>query len=306
MTVAFNPVTQTVRAVGMDELVAAAFFNRPCYGAVFALHGVSEKFVEEKLEAAFAESVDRTYMTYRFGAQFVGKDFARNVYTHIEADDEEHDIPEVCEPVLPQTVDGFTEATEPYPRCMDWGADLVSINRNFIEHLHAMREGFKEMERLQDNDYDGDLEEFFNNLYSGLGDDGPEPTKRYFRGVAHPTAAGKRDVATFIDARTDGTPCTCGIGRGEFFEFPERRLNDMVFDFSRNELRVVPDCPDDAYPDMCGSCAVDPALDKPFLLPKPDAEPVEVMKYRVDIAALGEGDAFESFNHASCQCDFPS
>ncbi|KAJ3094069.1 hypothetical protein HDU96_001857, partial [Phlyctochytrium bullatum] len=62
----------------------------------------------------------------------------------------------------------------------------------------------------------------------------------------------------------------------------------------------------DAYPDMCGSCAVDPTLDKPFLLPKTDAEPVEVMKYRVDIAALGEGDAFESFNHASCQCDFPS
>ncbi|KAJ3102413.1 hypothetical protein HDU96_009643 [Phlyctochytrium bullatum] len=164
VTAAFDPMSQTVRGVGMNELMTAAFFNRPCYVSVFALDGVQK--------------------------QFVGKDFARNLHAHIRLDNdyddddeegEDEDDDSTLPPTRLPTVDGFHEATAPYL---------------------------------------------------------PFPGNRR---VVHPTAADKRDVATFIDTRTTFEPCMCELGDNSGSPFHTRLINNLVVDFSRNELEVFDD-----------------------------------------------------------------
>ncbi|KAJ3105421.1 hypothetical protein HDU96_008584 [Phlyctochytrium bullatum] len=313
VTVAFNPVTQTVKAVRFEELVAAAFFNKPCYGAVFALDGVSKEEAEEELEEAFADSVDRTYMMYRFGAQFIGKDFVRNAYTHTglaeeEEPDENYDGGRLYPALLP-AIDGFREVACPYPHIIEhWGGENIPYNRTFIERFYMMCESLNEMDRLiHIDDYDGSLGEFYTHATTrNVKDDQPELATRYLRGAVNPGTSGKRDVSTFIDANRSGAPCLCGIGPDHQLYIPKRNVNDMVFDFSRNELRVFPDYPANAYPDTCSSCSIDKAIDQPFLPFDQGEAGTEVLRYRVDITVLTAGDSFESFNHASCQCAFPS
>ncbi|KAJ3115535.1 hypothetical protein HDU96_000482 [Phlyctochytrium bullatum] len=327
VTVAFNPVTQTVKAIGFDELVAAAFFNQPCYGAVFALDGVSKEEAEEQLEEAFANSVDRTYMMYRFGAQFVGKDFARNVHTHIKAEDSRYihyNENDFTLPPSPVAVDGFEEATAPYRSPKYFSNDPTPFNRSFIERFCVSCESTKEFMRLvRTDEYTGSSQEFYAHAHTrDLNDDGPELVTRYFRGVTHPAAASTREMSTFVDASRPVSPCLCRYSRHYDLPIPTRFLNNMIVDFSRNELRVFPndDIPETCLPgddhtdskdgdgdggaDPCRSCAMDRNLDQPFHRVNQDG--AEVLKYRVDISALNDCDAFENFNHAGCNCWFPS
>eukprot|EP00112_Aurelia_sp_Birch-Aquarium-sp1_P025325 Seg837.2 transcript_id=Seg837.2/GoldUCD/mRNA.D3Y31 product="hypothetical protein" protein_id=Seg837.2/GoldUCD/D3Y31 len=69
-TVRYNPETQEVCGVALKSLLRDVFLNRPCYGSVYAVmqQDPNSKNVAKDFEA----SVDRSYMTMRHGAQFVG------------------------------------------------------------------------------------------------------------------------------------------------------------------------------------------------------------------------------------------
>ncbi|KAJ3102411.1 hypothetical protein HDU96_009641 [Phlyctochytrium bullatum] len=96
---------------------------------------------EEKLEEAFRNSVDRTYMTYRYGSQFVGKDFSRNVHAHTrfydngddhdrDHDDEDHEDHE-DEDDDDDDNDGLHEANAPHG---DHDHGIDSHDDNHLDH----------------------------------------------------------------------------------------------------------------------------------------------------------------------------
>ena len=69
-TVRYNPETQEVFGVALKSLLRDVFLNRPCYGAIY---GVMQQDCDSKNAAKdFEASVDRSYMTMRHGAQFLG------------------------------------------------------------------------------------------------------------------------------------------------------------------------------------------------------------------------------------------
>ena len=69
-TVRYDPETQEVCCVALKSLLRDVFLNRPCYGAIYAVmqQDPNSKNIAEDFEA----SVDRSYMTMRHGAQFLG------------------------------------------------------------------------------------------------------------------------------------------------------------------------------------------------------------------------------------------
>eukprot|EP00112_Aurelia_sp_Birch-Aquarium-sp1_P024856 Seg802.5 transcript_id=Seg802.5/GoldUCD/mRNA.D3Y31 product="hypothetical protein" protein_id=Seg802.5/GoldUCD/D3Y31 len=72
-TVRYNPETQEVFGVALKSLLADVFYNRPCFGSVYAVH--QQDPLHRNTRNDFMASVDRTYMTLRHGAQFVGGSF---------------------------------------------------------------------------------------------------------------------------------------------------------------------------------------------------------------------------------------
>ena len=75
-TVNYNPDTQEVCAIALENLLWSAFHSQRCYGSVYRVrqHDVTKKNVLED----FSASVDRTYMTLRHGAQFMGVELTEN------------------------------------------------------------------------------------------------------------------------------------------------------------------------------------------------------------------------------------
>eukprot|EP00112_Aurelia_sp_Birch-Aquarium-sp1_P025327 Seg837.4 transcript_id=Seg837.4/GoldUCD/mRNA.D3Y31 product="hypothetical protein" protein_id=Seg837.4/GoldUCD/D3Y31 len=69
-TVRYNPETQEVCGVTLKSLLKDVFLNRPCYGAVYAV--MQQDPNSKNIAKDFEASVDRSYMTMRHGAQFVG------------------------------------------------------------------------------------------------------------------------------------------------------------------------------------------------------------------------------------------
>ena len=69
-TVRYNPETQEVIGVALKSLLRDVFLNRPCYGAIYAV--MQQDPVCKNIAEDFEVSVDRSYMTMRHGAQFLG------------------------------------------------------------------------------------------------------------------------------------------------------------------------------------------------------------------------------------------
>ena len=69
-TVRYNPETQEVIGVALKSLLRDVFLNRPCYGAIYAV--MQQDPDSKNIAEDFQASVDRSYMTMRHGAQFLG------------------------------------------------------------------------------------------------------------------------------------------------------------------------------------------------------------------------------------------
>ena len=81
-TVRYDPDTQEGTAVALKSLLLDAFLNRPCYGAIYAVNQADECHQNPKLD--FHESVDRTYMSLRHNAQFVGTPMKENMTVKVK------------------------------------------------------------------------------------------------------------------------------------------------------------------------------------------------------------------------------
>ncbi|KAI8844834.1 hypothetical protein BC829DRAFT_283572 [Chytridium lagenaria] len=80
-TVSYNPVTQEALAIEFEDVLLSAFYGKPCYGSIFKEK--QQDSAERNPAVDFNASVDRTYMTYRFGSQFVGEGYLDNFYNRV-------------------------------------------------------------------------------------------------------------------------------------------------------------------------------------------------------------------------------
>ncbi|KAJ3101244.1 hypothetical protein HDU97_001541 [Phlyctochytrium planicorne] len=336
-TVSYNPVTQAVKAVDFKEVVAAAYYNRPLYGSIFKV--ISKNEGEADPVTDFNHCVDRSYMTHRFGSQFVGSDFVRNRHcnvTHWETrcNHQIFERREINGTGFEEDLverDGSDEIQEAESTTLKKCNHQLEVAPN-IEENPAVNEqdpshdSFKEVSTPFVQDYDEyDYEESWEHLLTSFGRIQQQfrfntPASMDYRlpaiagmrrrgpisdykAIFDSTNQNKREHTTLVDFRGVVRPCFCALCNGDFEEKSNisRPINDLVFDFTRNELKVTPEESFESFrPESCVSCPrVDDAPGAVF-----KEEDGEIFRYKVDISPLSESDCFESFNHAACQCHF--
>ncbi|KAJ3099772.1 hypothetical protein HDU96_010560 [Phlyctochytrium bullatum] len=303
--VAFDPVTQTVKAVEMEQLVTAAFLGEACYGSVFAVEKGDETTVEED----FDNAVDRTFMTYRFGTEFVGKDYLRNFNHHVTVDPAYLEK-RGCKPLPPDPyvgIDGFTEATpwvafQPWmPTPLDWS--IAASYARFAEPLRAQEKGSWYLPAMGTLAIPTPLHASDSTGKTRVkGKRPPGGATNYLHGV---TASPRgREFTSVVEAHGVVQPCLCDpVDQDPPKNITVRHINNLVFDFSRHELKVTPE---DAkfspgFPEQtCASCAAQTARAPLSGAPISNAAEITGLRYRVDIAPLQH--AVEPFFHASARC----
>ncbi|KAJ3100208.1 hypothetical protein HDU97_002440 [Phlyctochytrium planicorne] len=347
-TVSYNPVTQEVTAVDFKDVVAAAFYNRPLYGSIFKVYPqtkgqasyISVRFLEGTFKLSYANQVnpaadfnhcvDRSYMSCRFGSQFIGTDFPRNRHAYVtqHPDDEDNHYSYVGDEedngeavIISEEAEEESEAesnNEGSEADFDSSFDACSseilvdgfrvlttpFDRNFYaensaEHLFASFGRIQQEFTLNGTNFPfREVEALYELRKRGVIND-------YREAVLHPQG-GKREKTTLVDFIGSVHQCFCDYCIDYFTETGKisRPINDLVFDFSRYDLKVMPDeTLGDAMPESCSSC---PGIsDRPGVIFGTDQNgEAEVLKFKVDISPLPESDCFESFSHAAARCYF--
>ncbi|KAJ3101247.1 hypothetical protein HDU97_001544 [Phlyctochytrium planicorne] len=299
-TVSYNPVTQEAKAVDFKEVVAAAFYNKPCYGSIFKVIPRTPGIVDPKSD--FDNSVDRTYMTQRFGTQFVGTDYVRNFHTSVvpvSAHDLGYMIPGKSDEEEEEHSDGDDGYTSVGHSTLSGFKKFSTPIRSIEKERSTWPEFFKQLSLVQR--YVNNFPEVFFWDYYGYYDHS-DPNHKYK--LERPLAPdGVREQSDLVDLNDTISPCLCPLG-GPVQANVVRPINDLVFDFSRSTLTVTEEESFETYrPDSCRSCAaVDDGPGKTF---RDVEDSSQIMRFRVDITPLAMGDRFESFNHAGCQCAYP-
>ncbi|KAJ3096335.1 hypothetical protein HDU96_000795 [Phlyctochytrium bullatum] len=314
--VSFDPITQTVKAVKMEELVAAAFFNEACYGSVFAVERGEETSVEED----FDNAVDRTFMTYRFGTEYIGKDYLRNFNHHVTIDPDSLEEFSDYEPLPPDLyvgIDGFSEATtwaafrpgkrEPRmgPEPLDWST--VASYARIAEAIPSQHQcwytpavsDFVTLTKLATSAKTGKTRRV-------KGTQPPSGTTMYLRGLTESPRG--REFTSVVEANGKVDLCLCYLADQlppiNPINVTVRSINNLVFDFSRHELKVTPEHANfsPTHPEeTCASCAAQTAPSSEEPISRSPTKPG--LRYRVDISPLQHG--VEPFAHAGsyCSCD---
>ena len=292
--VRFNPDTQEVCVMPLDILLWSAFYNEACYGAIYK---VEQKYRKEDPETDFAESVDRNYMSMRHSAEFIGVDLA----------------------------DDFCVETTGFERWDKFTDKDSEIYLRMIEKLDS----HKNLHVGQDGKISGEIWEINRNWEAiserwGAGDlsfltSTPKGQEIYLDKLllSHKErACVSAAIVSSIDGPVaiKGRPmCCCFLGEfaqgcSQFADKCQRSLyNHLVFDFQESEMVVV------AGDDSGSACISRCFLDNVLIRHVKHASAEKKMKgirygkmkrFTVKIDALAEG--FQPFNHASCQCGFPS
>ncbi|KAJ3128310.1 hypothetical protein HK098_004719 [Nowakowskiella sp. JEL0407] len=326
--VSFNPVTQEVTAVYINELLTSVFYGTKCFGAVYKVSTNLSSVIDD-----LQNSVDRTYMMMRHGAEFVGKDFLGSFHTQIQIPDDSSN--EVI--YKPKT----TDSTAYGPRLLDsvevdgyeldetvfrsvLNIDMYGKNYdNWDYDLYKGEGGYGQqpyLKALVDFNDNPKVEQFklmdlchcVNICICTLGDTVYERQNYFDQKVGADGLPIDENSDDEMDEEEDNSDVVSEIEKDaeaeEVFHnnvyveemHPEsgkvKNLNVLIFDFSKNEMKVEPETTN-----SCESCL---HLDK-FTRDYSTDEECNFGSYRVDIVSLRESEKFSPFNHASCQCILP-
>ncbi|KAI8844835.1 hypothetical protein BC829DRAFT_419750 [Chytridium lagenaria] len=225
-TVSYNPVTQEALAVEIEDVLLSAFYGTPCYGAIF-------KVKQQNSAKTSTPVLIETYMTYRFGSQFVGDDYFDNFYNRVKCHIFES----------------------------DWASDDEETNTdsdsdNSGDGLHQDRLGYEDT--LLDVDPKNPGEEKggrdYSDAYRMPSQSPPPEIREYFPGYtvydhklarrngrSHHYAMQDYDTGSFTFKTLE--PNESIDDELTFFwvnpNSLSRNVNDMVFDFSRYQLAVT-------------------------------------------------------------------
>ncbi|KAJ3099773.1 hypothetical protein HDU96_010561, partial [Phlyctochytrium bullatum] len=266
------------------------------------------------VEEDFDNAVDRTFMTYRFGTEFIGKDYLRNFNHHVTIDPYLLKRNNNYEPLPPDRyvgIDGFAEATSwvafqrgvrerrKGPTPLDWST--VASYARIAEAIIPSHEESWYTPALSDLVTLTRLttSEKTEKTRRVKGSQPPGGTTNYLRGLTELPRG--REFTSVVEAHGEVQPCLCDPEQSPPTNLHVRSINNLVFDFSRYELKVTPEHANfsPTHPqETCASCAaqIAPSCDEP--ISRSPSKPG--LRYRVDISPLQ--DAVEPFAHAGSYC----
>ena len=135
-TVRFNPETQEVCALPLEQLLWDTFYSKPCYGCIYKvqMQGTEEKNPDRDFQA----SVDRSYMAYRHSAEFVGVELLESFRVNTEL--YENTIPYGCDEYMKSaSSDSFSSelSDSDYDSSKTNHSDSESDNESNVETEHT-------------------------------------------------------------------------------------------------------------------------------------------------------------------------
>jgi len=313
-TVNYNPRTQQATYMSAKSLLWAAFHERQCFGAVYrVMQSTGDSTCDDKdtsypcernAQKDFSDSVSRTYMCLRHGAEFIGRDFQSEIR---------------C-----------ASTGEPDKYCVDEYGDDAYISH---ETLRINRLYNREQDKVGPAPFD---EFTLQGVQECLWEKKFHTPEKYLSTIMHGGNENKIGFDEFARTRGQVTSmCACGIGGYEFeISNPQskiikdstrlnecRRINHLVFDFASKKLKVKihgnsgPAKEDICYRDSQGNigfgCSLSWGGAESFwnvmrgMLSELTANSSSdsVLMFTVNIADILSPAI--SFNHASCQCGFP-
>ncbi|UJR12040.1 hypothetical protein I4U23_016218 [Adineta vaga] len=272
--VRYDRNTQEVSEVDMEKLLADAFYNRNCYGSLYRVKRIDENRCQPTMD--LNSSVDRTYMTNRHQSQFIGQDLLPCLHFTLK------------DPQWP-----FSTREDAEGECKN------SFNEQDIlgwQRRHALKDRTEK-----------------------LVDDCPSAYTYSYRqeGCASDDILGYRENLLNQTEKQSGTSlfrmllakdhvardlCDCGMCDYQISKVHDliKIYNHLIFDFDTHQL-TVERLPDDAlsnirYDSLLRDCIR--TLQKSV----PQENPISL--YQVNIEKLTK--EIQGFNHASCQCGYPS
>ena len=339
-TVNYNPETNEVTSIPLYNLLYCVFYEEPSYGSIFkVMQGDGLRKNEEK---DFFNSVDRYFMLLRYGKEFLGVDVAEefccnlktlcNNYHCMECNGN-NDGEIKCH--INEVEDDVYLSTPKFERdangilCLD-GCNFHTLCR--YDRMHGLYKCSSDPHELVCIEYSKTYEGIRKYIYFAC-----EKIKMIDKSydkqiisaatnVNNVGAAIVRRLTKKIRSIKEQYECICGIGH----DIPSSIFSDacntvtfnhLIFDFDQQKLKVyeetneVEEAVDINVDDIDADDIKSPSNDKCCFLASFLRERVKCSfedlgnpdifgLFKVNIEAIC-GDEF-SFNHAGCQCFFPS
>ena len=326
-TVNYNPETNEVTSIPLNNLLYCVFYEEPSYGSVFKVNQADDLRTDE--EKDFFNSVDRNFMLLRYGKEFLGVDVAEHFCCNVKA---------LCNNYCCNVCNNYGE-----PECRINEVDSDDEENPSIPTFERDDNGIINLDGNNFNTlckYDRII-----NLHKGCGEmyhycEEDEGFRKYISiaceqiEMIHPTydeqlisaatkgnnigAAIVRRLTKKIKSIKESYGCMCGIGDtipSSFFSDACNTVtfNHLIIDFNKQKLKVFEetnealdiDKDDIETPGENKCCFLASCLQERVKCNLWDVDDPNIFGlFKVNIEAIC-GDDF-SFNHASCQCLSPT
>lgn len=312
-TVNYDPGKHEVVAVGLETLLKDVFYERASYGAIYK---VLQQDSKQNPAKDFFHSVDRQFMAVKYELPFFGVDIENDFRC------------KVGDSVSDDNPDSDDDSDD------DWScsSEEVDLNEDFVNKLDKMIDAIDLISnQLGEVDYD-EGEEMTDKLRCLV--DGHVTYKRSVERTSSSQYVGAA-ITRKLKKPVDVSDWKCVCGMGSIGDTVNKScttftFNHLIADFKNQNLVCMKE-----KENYCGECQKnikdEPKKSNGDCDDNEDEEKEEeeeeeegnilleslikeiryevknsipLHAYRVDISAIQDGSS--SFNHASCQCNYPS
>ncbi|UJR16991.1 hypothetical protein I4U23_003889 [Adineta vaga] len=283
-TVRYDRNTQQTCEVNMEQLLADTFYNRNCYGSLYRVKQKDENKREPMID--LDHSVDRTYMTNRHQSQFIGQDLLSKF--HIKIVDQ-------CDSDSEMDYDG--SITEEQILSYQRKNAVYDDNEHIVDRCLQMDMNNYSISTDED---DSDNEDDWNDGLPCTRDPTLDYREHLLEQIKHESGCNIFRMLLAKDHFIEQY-CNCPLFHSDIKQVRDiiHVYNHLIFDFNTHQLTV------ERLPDEPPSSRSQAPLPKfARLLQQTISQGNPICYYRVNIEKLAE--VTQGFNHASCQCNYPS
>lgn len=292
-TVKYDPETNKVTSVPLKHLFSAVFYEEPSYGSIFKVKQNNSSLKDETKD--LFDSVDRNFMCLRYGKEYFGIDMFEEFRCDIDVnyDTEDDDCYE----------DEFVVTR--YKRDKKGKVHINGSNFETLCSYDRTYHLYKSYRDFADSDFLESFESYFEKAMEDI-ELGSDSTKsKMITSMINPNRIGAaliRRLTTKVESHDEAYGCKCRIGDSVpsslFSDACETStFNHLIYDFDKQKLNVTK-FDDGNNDETC--CLMQDYLNVRVQF---TCDSDIFGKFNVDVENVSK-DA--SFNHASCQCAYPS
>ncbi|CAF4223160.1 unnamed protein product [Rotaria sp. Silwood2] len=274
-TVRYDRNTQEICEVKRERILADAFYNRNCYGSLYRVVQKDESKRQPNIDLDY--SVDRTYMTNRHQAQFIGQDLLSRFHFEMRITDSLNSERIDC--YARDELDKSVILTHQRTHALyDREKKLVDQYSTMEEDSHA----WMDMTECSRDDMMG----YYENLLK-------QTEKKSGTSLLRILSADDHVIDRI---------CCCSLGARSNMDEIERLIvnyNHLIFDFDTHRL-AVEQLSDEKLNSFDRNSLLYTCI-RTLQRSVPRGNPITC--YRVNIEKLAK--ETKGFNHASCQCSYP-